>query len=28
VDAYTYCHQINPWYVICEDLPTAFWVKE
>jgi len=28
VDAYTYCHQIAPWYVICEDLPTAFWVKE
>ena len=27
VDGYTYAHQIHPWYVICENLPTAFWVK-
>ncbi len=27
VDGYTYDHQIAPWYVICEDIPTAFWVK-
>jgi hypothetical protein len=27
VDAYTYCHQISPWFVTREVLPTAFWVK-
>ncbi len=27
VDAYTHCHNINPWYVTRETLPTAFWVK-
>lgn len=26
VDAYTRCHMIDPWYVIREALPTAFWV--
>jgi predicted O-methyltransferase YrrM len=27
VDAYTFCHNINPWYVISEREPTAFWVN-
>lgn len=27
VDAYTHCHDIRPWYVTRESLPTAFWVK-
>lgn len=27
VDAYTSCHQINPWYVTHERSPTAYWVK-
>ena len=26
VDAYTHCHNIYPWYVTRERLPTAFWV--
>jgi len=28
VDAYTKCHNINPWYVTREELPTAFWVRK
>ncbi len=28
VDAYTYCHKINPWFVTREEIPTAFWVVE
>lgn len=27
VDAYTFCHHIDPWYVTKELEPTAFWVK-
>lgn len=27
VDAYTHCHRINPWYVLWEREPTAFWVN-
>jgi hypothetical protein len=27
VDAYTYCHNINPWFVTGEIMPTAFWVN-
>lgn len=27
VNAYTYCHDIRPWYVTREELVTAFWVK-
>jgi hypothetical protein len=27
VDAYTKCHHIDPWYVIREMQPTAFWIK-
>lgn len=27
VDAYTFCHHIEPWYVLREALPTAFWVQ-
>lgn len=27
VDAYTFCHDIRPWYVTKELEPTAFWVK-
>lgn len=27
VNAYTFCHNINPWYVTWEATPTAFWVK-
>lgn len=26
VDAYTYCHQIHPWFVTREIINTAFWV--
>ena len=28
VDAYTKCHDIRPWYVIREEPPTAFWIKQ
>jgi len=28
VDAYTYCHQIHPWFVTRETINTAFWVVE
>lgn len=28
VDAYTYCHQIHPWFVTREIINTAFWVVE
>lgn len=28
VDAYTYCHQVHPWYVTREIINTAFWVVE
>lgn len=28
VNAYTHCHNINPWYVLKHDQPTAFWVNE
>jgi hypothetical protein len=27
VDAYTYCHDVRPWYITKESKPTAFWVK-
>lgn len=27
VDAYVFCHKIDPWYVTKELQPTAFWVK-
>jgi len=27
VDAYTHCHNINPWYVTEEIHPSFFWVK-
>ena len=27
VDAYTHCHNINPWYTTKELEPTAIWVK-
>ncbi len=27
VDGYTKCNRIEPWFVIREELPTAFWVK-
>jgi predicted O-methyltransferase YrrM len=27
VDGYTYHHNINPWFVTFEALPTAFWVN-
>ena len=27
VDAYTYCHDIRPWFITKETKPTAFWVK-
>lgn len=27
VDAYTYCHDIRPWFITKEDKPTVFWVK-
>ena len=27
VDGYTFCHNIHPWYVTFEPIPTAFWVK-
>jgi len=27
VDAYVHCHHIDPWYVINDREPTAFWVK-
>jgi len=27
VDAYTYCHKIDPWFVTGELQPTAFWVN-
>lgn len=27
VNAYTRCHNINPWYVTRSKSPTAFWVK-
>lgn len=27
VEAYVHCHNIAPWYVIREELATAFWVK-
>jgi glycosyltransferase involved in cell wall biosynthesis len=27
VDGYTKCHLIHPWFVIREQVPTAFWVK-
>jgi predicted O-methyltransferase YrrM len=27
VDAYTQCHNINPWFTTKEFEPTAFWVK-
>ena len=27
VDAYTYCHRIDPWFVTGELKPTAFWVN-
>lgn len=27
VDAYTYCHRIDPWFVTGELMPTAFWVN-
>ena len=27
VDAYTYCHRIEPWFVTGEPQPTAFWVN-
>ena len=27
VDAFTFCHNIRPWYVARELLSTAFWVK-
>jgi len=28
VEAYTYCHNVFPWFVTREALPTAFWVKQ
>lgn len=28
VNGYTKCNRIEPWFVIREELPTAFWVKE
>ena len=27
VDAYTYCHKIDPWFVTGELMPTAFWIN-
>jgi hypothetical protein len=27
VDAYTYCHDIRPWFITKEAKPTVFWVK-
>jgi len=27
VDGYTHCHDIRPWYITRERLPTAFWVN-
>lgn len=27
VDAYVYCHRIDPWFVTGELMPTAFWVN-
>lgn len=27
VNAYTNCHNINPWYVTLELWPSAFWIK-
>jgi hypothetical protein len=27
VDAYVYCHKIDPWFVTGELMPTAFWVN-
>jgi len=27
IDTYTYCHNIVPWYITNEELPTAFWEK-
>jgi len=27
VDAYTFCHNIRPWYVTREVFPSVFWVK-
>lgn len=28
VNAYTFCHRIDPWYVLKATQPTAFWVNE
>lgn len=28
VDAYTHCHNIRPWFVTRESVPTVFWVKK
>jgi len=27
INAYTHCHNINPWYVTREEFPTAYWVQ-
>jgi predicted O-methyltransferase YrrM len=27
INAYTHCHDIRPWYVTREQLPTAYWVQ-
>ena len=27
VDAFTYCHDIRPWFITKESKPTVFWVK-
>lgn len=27
VEAYTHCHNISPWFVTREIIPTAFWIK-
>lgn len=28
INAYTHCHDIRPWYVTREQLPTAYWVNK
>ena len=28
INAYTHCHDIRPWYVTREQLPSAYWVKK
>lgn len=28
VNAYTHCHNIRPWFITRDHIPTAFWVKD